>query len=101
MSIKEILGYDLNKSHFCTVAANWLIRSFSLFRTFVNPLLPVSIGLFAGFAWLLRDAGGPCAGPEILVLPLLLLVVALGLLLSAIRTFRHFRPTSAARPKAK
>jgi hypothetical protein len=58
---------------------------------FVQPVLPITAGLFVLAAILLRGEGGPCASIAILILPVLLLGVLVGLVLSVARSVAYLR----------
>jgi len=68
---------------------------------FVHPVLPIIAGLFMIAGILFHGQGGACAFPLILILPVLLLGVIIGLVLSGVRSFRYMCQKRAAHVESK
>jgi hypothetical protein len=66
---------------------------------FIHPVLPITVGLWVIVAVMEQGDGGPCASPLILLIPISLLGVLIGLVLSGVRTYKHIYPRSVAKPK--
>jgi hypothetical protein len=72
------------------------MKALRTFFKFVHPVLPITAGLLPIVAEMVRGHGGPCGSPLILALPILILGVLIGLVLSGVRISKYIREEIAA-----